>query len=90
MKYSPLPYASPEMTALLKSPAGKLDFPETREESVLTREASRWRRREKSSDGVVALVLERESRWCNCRERVFVSTSSSSFSIERESSSDRK
>lgn len=77
MKYSPLPYASPEMTELLKSPAVKLDFPAASEESVLTREASRWRRREKSSDGVVVLVLERASRWCNCIERVFASASSS-------------
>ena len=88
MKYSPLPYARPETTELVKSPAVRLDFLATREEMDLTREASRWRRRVNNSDGVDALGLERESRWCSCRERVFVCMLLSSvWSRERESSS---
>lgn len=73
------------MMELLKSPAVKLDFPETAAARVLTREASRRRRRVNSSDGVVALVVERESRWSSCRERVYVSVSVSVSSRDRES-----
>lgn len=79
MKYSPLPWASPEITELLKSLPLRgrvvaLVAAAAAAEMIvrdLTLAESRWRRRLKRVCGV-ELEDERESRWWSCKERVLV------------------
>jgi hypothetical protein len=89
VKYSPLPWESPETTELLNPPPGRgtrLPFlAAAREVRSFTLTASRWSLRLKSCTGV--LPKDKESMWCNWRVVVEESGSVSVMSGTRESES---